>query len=201
MNLFAVGLHDMFGLAEPPLEKVLRALVVYLFLLGGLRLAGKRQLAQLNAFDLVVLLSISNTVQNAIIGDDNTVVGGFIGAATLLLVNWLFVRFAYTHPRFDDIFEGTPVTLIECGQVLAENVRGQLITENELESAAHRQGFRSLDDIDKAVLEPSGSMTFIGKQPTDEEMRHRELLARLDELAQQIRTLGTPRPPASGSDG
>ena len=189
MSPFTVGLHDMFALAVPPLEKVLRAVIVYLFLLGGLRLAGKRQLAQLNAFDLVVLLSISNTVQNAIIGDDNSVIGGLIGAATLLLVNWLFVRFAYTHPRFDDIFEGTPVTLIEGGRVLSEEVRGQLITENELESAAHRQGFHDLDDIDKAVLEPSGSITFVGKKPTDQETRHHELLARIDELKQQIQSL------------
>src|SRR5260370_39376793 len=80
-------MHDMFVLGVPVLEKVLRPILVYVFLIVGLRLAGKRELAQLNPFDLVVLLTLSNAVQNAIIGDDNTVTGGFIGAATLLAVN------------------------------------------------------------------------------------------------------------------
>src|SRR5438067_7741917 len=83
------------------LEKIVRPILVYLFLVVGLRLAGKRELAQLNAFDLVVLLTISNTVQNAIIGEDNSVTGGVIGATTLLLVNYLVVRFLYNHERID----------------------------------------------------------------------------------------------------
>ena len=85
-------LHDMFFLGLPIAEKILRPVFVYLFLIVGLRLAGKRELAQLNPFDLVVLLTISNTVQNAIIGDDNSVTGGVIGATTLLFVNHFVVR-------------------------------------------------------------------------------------------------------------
>src|SRR5436305_4208076 len=92
---------DMFVLAVPVLEKILRPIIVYVFLIVGLRLAGKRELAQLNPFDLVVLLTISNTVQNAIIGDDNTVTGGLIGAATLLFVNWIVIRYLYSHERLD----------------------------------------------------------------------------------------------------
>ena len=88
----------MFALGLPVLEKVLRPIAVYLFLVVGLRLAGKRELAQLNPFDLIVLLTLSNTVQNAIIGDDNSITGGLIGAATLLLVNWVVVRFLFAHP-------------------------------------------------------------------------------------------------------
>ena len=99
---------DMFVLALPVAEKILRPVVVYLFLVVGLRLAGKRELAQLNPFDLVVLLTLSNTVQNAIIGDDNTVTGGVIGAATLLLVNFLVVRFLYRHKTLDRMVEGGP---------------------------------------------------------------------------------------------
>src|ERR1043166_9692478 len=92
---------DMFYLTAPLAEKILRPIVVYAFLIVGLRLAGKRELAALNPFDLVVLLTISNTVQNAIIGDDNTVTGGMIGAGTLLLVNYTVVRFLYTHESID----------------------------------------------------------------------------------------------------
>src|SRR5215831_9678903 len=93
--------HDMFVLGLPVAEKILRPILVYAFLIVALRLAGKRELAQLNPFDLVVLLTISNTVQNAIIGDVNSVTGGLIGAATLLVVNHFVVRFLYGHQRLD----------------------------------------------------------------------------------------------------
>src|ERR1044071_5050855 len=99
-------LSDMFVLTLPIAEKMLRPIVVYVFLIVGLRIAGKREMAQLNPFDLVVLLTISNTVQNAIIGEDNSVTGGVIGAATLLLVNHILVRFLYTHERLEQVVEG-----------------------------------------------------------------------------------------------
>src|SRR5438093_4985298 len=133
-------LHDMFVLGLPVAEKVLRPVVVYAFLIVSLRLAGKRELAQLNPFDLVVLLTISNTVQNAIIGDDNSVTGGLIGAATLLLVNHVVVRFLYSHDRLDRLVEGAPDVLIDNGDINADNCRRELITLSELESAAHKQG-------------------------------------------------------------
>src|SRR4051812_40443142 len=95
------SLHDMFILGLPIVEKVLRPILVYVFLVSGLRLAGKRELAQVNTFDLVVLLTISNTVQNAIIGDDSSVTGGIIGAATLLIVNHVVVRYLFRHPALD----------------------------------------------------------------------------------------------------
>src|SRR3954470_14046912 len=101
-------LHDMFVLTLPLTEKILRPIVVYAFLIIGLRLAGKRELAQLNPFDLVVLLTISNTIQNAIIGDDNTVTGGMVGAATLLFVNWIVIRYLYGHERLERLIEGDP---------------------------------------------------------------------------------------------
>src|SRR6202453_5329092 len=109
---------DMFALGLPIAEKILRPLVVYFFLGFGLRLAGKRELAQLNPFDLVVLLTLSNTVQNAIIGDDNAVTGGIIGATTLLAINWLLVRFLHKHHKFEQIVEGKRDFLIKNGRVL-----------------------------------------------------------------------------------
>src|SRR5437588_9510086 len=105
--------RDILHLDVSILEKIIRPILVYLFLIVGLRLAGKRELAQLNAFDLVVLLTISNTVQNAIIGNDNSVIGGFIGATTLLVVNYLVVRFLYNHERIDRLIEGDPDMLLE----------------------------------------------------------------------------------------
>src|SRR5215475_4251862 len=136
------------------LEKVLRPILVYVFLIVGRRLAGKRELAQLNPFDLIVLLTLSNTVQNAIIGTDDSVTGGLVGAATLLIVNYVVVRFLYTHERFEQFIEGAPDVLMANGEVHAANCHRELITRAELESAAHRQGFSSLDDVESAILEP-----------------------------------------------
>src|ERR1700726_2818534 len=104
---------DMFVLGLPILEKILRPVFVYAFLIIGLRLSGKREVVQLNPFDLVVLLTLSNTVQNAIIGDDNSVTGGVVGATSLLVVNYLVVRFLYGHKRIDQLVEGSADVLIE----------------------------------------------------------------------------------------
>jgi len=185
---------DMFALGLPFLEKVLRAVFVYAFLVIGLRLAGKRELAQLNPFDLVVLLTISNTVQNAIIGDDNSVIGGIIGASTLLLVNFIVVRFLYGHERLDRLIEGAPDLLVENGKVNTARLKGEMITLAELETAARKQGFTSLQDVDRAVLEPGGGITFVARQPKPEESRHEELLARLDEVLREVTALRRERP-------
>src|SRR4029078_3057423 len=121
------ALRDMFTLTVPLLEKVLRPGLVYLFLVVVLRLAGKRELAQLNTFDLIVLLTLSNTVQNAIIGNDNSVTGGVIGAATLLAVNHWVVRALYSHERIDRLVEGDADTLIEDGKLQRDRLKKELI--------------------------------------------------------------------------
>jgi len=182
-------LHDMFFLGLPIAEKIIRPVVVYFFLIGGLRLAGKRELAQLNPFDLVVLLTLSNTVQNAIIGEDNSVTGGLIGAATLLLVNHWFVQYLYGHDRVDRLVEGGPDVLVENGVVNTDRLKKELITIAELASAAHKQGFASLDDIDRAILDPGGTICFVGKKPTAETSRHQEILHRLDQISARLAAL------------
>ena len=190
--------HDMFVLGLPLLEKVLRPVIVYLFLVVALRLAGKRELAQLNPFDRVVLLTLSNTVQNAIIGDDNTVTGGLIGATTLLGLNYVVVRFLYGHRRVDRFVEGDPDVLVEDGKIKPARLKEELITVSELDAAARRQGFASLTDVERAVLEPGGTLAFVGKKPAPEETRHKELLARLDQIAEDLATLRSSRPSAQG---
>jgi uncharacterized membrane protein YcaP (DUF421 family) len=177
---------DMFVLGAPVAEKVLRALIVYCFLVVALRLAGKRELAQLNPFDLVVLLTLSNTVQNAIIGNDNSVLGGLIGATTLLAANYLVVRFLFRHERLERLVEGEPSVLIERGRVRADRLEKEVITRAELEEAAHKQGFASLEAVDRAVLESGGAITFVARRPAPEEARHQELLARLDRVLEKI---------------
>ena len=115
--------HDLLHPDVSILEKVIRPIVVYLFLIVSLRLAGKRELAQLNPFDLVVLMTLSNTVQNAIIGNDNSLLGGLIGAATLLVVNYVVVRFLYSHESIDRFIEGDPELLIENGVLQADQLK------------------------------------------------------------------------------
>src|SRR5437762_14371378 len=136
-------LRDMFVLGVPILEKVLRPWLVYVFLIVGLRLAGKRGLAQLNTFDLIVLLTLSNTVQNAIIGEDNSVTGGVIGATSLLVINYVVVRFLYSHESLDRLIEGDSDVLIENGVVQMDRLQKELITRGELVASAHKQGFSS----------------------------------------------------------
>src|ERR1700757_2134358 len=110
-------IQSMFHLPLPVLEKILRPVIVYLFLVGFLRLFGKRELAQLNPFDLVVLLSLSNTVQNAMIGDDNSVSGGAIGAFSLLAINWALTRVLFRAPTLNRYFELSETVLIRHGVV------------------------------------------------------------------------------------
>ena len=186
-------LSDMFVLVLPVAEKMLRPVVVYVFLIVGLRIAGKRELAQLNPFDLVVLLTLSNTVQNAIIGEDNSVTGGIIGATTLLAVNYVVVRFLYNHEKLDHLIEGDSDVLIENGVIQMDRLKRELITRTELEASAHKQGFGSLDEIDRAVLDPGGTVSFVARKPTSEDTRHRELLAKLDAMAAQISALQISR--------
>jgi len=114
--------RDMFVMGLPILEKILRPVFVYAFLVIGLRVAGKRELVQLNPFDLVVLLTLSNTVQNAIIGDDNSVSGGILGATSLLIVNYLVVRFLYDHRKLDQLVEGRADVLVQEGFTTLEEV-------------------------------------------------------------------------------
>ena len=182
-------LVDMFVLTLPIAEKMLRPIIVYVFLIVGLRIAGKREMAQLNPFDLVVLLTLSNTVQNAIIGEDNTVTGGIIGAATLLVVNYLVIRFLYNHDKLDRLIEGDPDVLIDGGVIQVDALKRELITRLELEAAAHKQGFASLDEIDRAILDPGGTVAFFARRPSPDAARHQELLARLDAMSAEIAAL------------
>jgi len=190
--------NNMFVLGLPVLEKILRPIIVYAVLIIGLRLAGKRELAQLNPFDLVVLLTLSNTVQSAIIGNDTSVTGGIIGAATLLLINYLVVRFLYGHKEIEQLVEGDPDVLIENGQIRIERLKEEVITLAELEVAARRQGFASLAEVESAILEPGGAITFTGKKPAPEAARHEELVARLDQVTRELAALRADRAAQAG---
>jgi uncharacterized membrane protein YcaP (DUF421 family) len=173
---------------EPLIAKAIRTIIVYVFLLVGLRLAGKRELGQLNPFDLVVLLVLSNTLQNAIIGNDNSVTGGLVGAALLLVINYAVVRYLFLHPKIDRMAEGDAVILVQSGDVLEDALKRQLITRAELSSAARRQGIDNLSEVECARLEIGGALTFVLKHPSSDEYWRKETserLRRIEELLAQ----------------
>jgi len=178
--------NEMFTLNVPILEKILRPIIVYAFLVLLLRVFGKRELAQLNPFDLVVLLSLSNTVQNAIIGNDNSLTGGLIGAFSLVFTNYLVVRFLFKHRRIDQILEGSPTVLIENGKLRRKALAQELLTESELLTICHRQGFADIDEVQTAVLEPGGTFFLKGKSPSDEDTFRKEVLSQLEKINQRL---------------
>jgi uncharacterized membrane protein YcaP (DUF421 family) len=144
-------------------EKLFRTVAIYFSLIIGLRLAGKRELAQLNSFDLVVLLLLSNTVQNAIIGSDTSVSGGLIGAATLITTNHMVVRLLNRHRKLARRIIGSPVILVSHGHVLKTNLVREGITDDELLLAVHRYGIQNIQDVEKAILETSGVISVIAR--------------------------------------
>lgn len=142
-------------------EKVLRSVVVYLFLLVAFRFTGKRQVGQLTPFDLVVLLIISNVVQNAVIGADNSLGGGLIGALTILLLNFAVVEIAFRYKRARRLLEATPTLLIHNGQILHENLRRERVTLDDLLAALRRSGVVEAAKVRYAVLEENGAISVV----------------------------------------
>jgi uncharacterized membrane protein YcaP (DUF421 family) len=180
--------NDLFVPGVPLLEKTIRTLIVYVAVILGLKLAGKRELSQLNPFDLVVLLLLSNTVQNAIIGNDNSIIGGLFGAAVLLLTNHFLVRYLFKSGKLDAV-EGSPDVLISGGEIRRERLDEELITLAELEAAARRQGIRSIAEIEECRLETGGALTFVAKTPTPEDTQHREVVERLEAIERRLEML------------
>lgn len=141
-----------------PGEKILRSLVVYLFLVIMFRLLGKRQVGQMTPFDLIVLLILSNVLQNAMIGPDNSVTGGLIGASTVLGANWVVGRLAFRSPRLERAIEGVPTLLVHNGRLVEANLRRETISRAELLSNLRSQVVFDLSQVQTAVLEPSGKV-------------------------------------------
>jgi len=149
-------LHHLVHLGVSPAEKAVRTAAVYAALLLLLHLSGKRQLAQLNSFDLVVLLLLSNVVQNAVIGDDNSLLGGLLGAAILLAMNWVLVRGAFMSPRFGKAIQGGATVLARDGDADDRALRRLAVTREELVAGLRRQGLE-LDETLEVTLEPEGT--------------------------------------------
>jgi uncharacterized membrane protein YcaP (DUF421 family) len=173
--------HDIWTMGVSVGDKAFRTVAVYGGILVLLRLAGKRELAQLNSFDLVVLLLLSNVVQNAIIGSDNSVTGGLLGAAVLVTVNVVLVRAAFMVPLLGRILQGTSTTLYRYGRFDERKLLREAITHEEIVAALRRQGLE-LDDVKQVDLQPEGTFNATPKPKPD----LADVLAAIQRLEQRL---------------
>lgn len=153
----------MLDLSVPWWEFIVRAIVVYVFLLLILRITGKRQVGQLAPFDLVLLLVLSNAVQNSMNAGDNSLVGGLISAATLVILNYGVGVATFRSKRVEEWIDGRPQMLIH-NSVLFEDVLAKAqISHHELNAAIRGAGYSSIDNVETAVLENNGSISVLAK--------------------------------------
>lgn len=154
----------MWKLAVPWWELVLRATLVYVFLLALIRLTGKRQIGQLSPFDLVLLLVLSNAVQNSMNAGDNSLIGGLLSAFTLILLNSIVAGLTYRNKRIEAMIEGRPQVLIHNGQLYEKTMTDARLTHHELNAALRRAGCLTVNDVHCAVLENNGAISVVPRQ-------------------------------------
>lgn len=178
---------DMFALGVPVGEKVLRALLIYAFLVVGLRLAGKREMAQLNTVDFVVLLAVANAVQNGLIGDDNSVTGAVVGASVLFAVNAVVALLLFRTVRFRRLVEGSATVLISDGVIDHQALRRERLSVDDLLDQVQQAGADGFADVHRASLEPSGKILVIPEKSAEPRHQYEDLCRRLDELTELVR--------------
>jgi uncharacterized membrane protein YcaP (DUF421 family) len=140
-------------------------------------------------FDLVVLLSLSNTVQNAMIGDDNSVSGGVVGAFSLLAINWVLAWVLYRAPKATKVLSGSAATLVKNGVVDEEEMKKQSLTHEDLVSVLNKNGFNDPADVQSCVLEPNGTFFVEGKNPSSDDMERAQMIRALEELSTEVKAL------------
>jgi uncharacterized membrane protein YcaP (DUF421 family) len=172
-------------------EKIIRPILIYVSLIVLLRIVGKRELAQLNPLDLVVILSLSNTVQNAIIGNDTSLIGGVVGAVALLGINSLFAYMKYRSKSAESILEGKPVSIIENGKLDEKQLKRELMTESDIDIIAHENGLDDRHEIERLVLDPNGTFLVEGKGEVKDAKFKRDVLKKIDELSKQLKDLNS----------
>jgi uncharacterized membrane protein YcaP (DUF421 family) len=151
----------MFNLSVPVWELVVRSIVVYVFLILILRISGKRQIGQLAPFDLVLLLILSNAVQNSMSGGDNSLIGGLIIAATLVFINYLVGLATYKSKKLEALIEGRPQVLIHNGKLYKDTMSSAQITQHELDTALRQAGCGDISEVHSGILETSGTISIV----------------------------------------
>ena len=159
---------------NPLIDIMIRSVSVYLFMLIAIRLSGKKEISQLSIVDLVLILLISNAVQNAMVGPDSSLVGGIVAAATLFVLNYLIKLLVYRFPKIGSIMEGEEVMLIYKGNVIEEALKKERISFKELESAVREHGVENYKEVDLAILELNGSISVISNNFTQHSSHKRQ---------------------------
>jgi uncharacterized membrane protein YcaP (DUF421 family) len=184
-------LHNLLAVQIPIWEKVIRTVLVYAIIVMLFRLSGKRGMAGLNTFDFVVIFLLSNVVQNAIIGNDNSLLGGVIGAVTLVVVNALLTRWLAADPRAERLLEGGGTTVIQDGEVVRSALRRLALRPAEVEHAVRLQNGDDIGDVALGRLEPSGQLVVVLKPSQQSATRGgvEALDSRLAAIEEQLRAL------------
>lgn len=145
------------------LDVILRSAVIYIFIIIAIRIFGKREISQLSIFDLVFILLLSNAVQNAMVGEQTTLLSGILAAGTLFAVNKILSSITYRSPKVNKWLEGSPLMLIYHGKILKKHLQQAMLPEEELEQAIREHGVRDASDVDLAVLETDGNISILSK--------------------------------------
>ena len=159
---------------NPFLEVILRSVAVYVFIVVAIRLFGKKELAQLSVIDLVFILLISNSVQNAMVGTQTGLLPGLAAAATLFVVNFLLKYFLFSSERFNKLVQGVPVILIHNGKVIEKNLKKEKLTKEEIEAAVREHGVERIEEVDLAVLEVDGNISILSENYKRKSVRKRK---------------------------
>jgi uncharacterized membrane protein YcaP (DUF421 family) len=181
--------NAMFDLHLSLGEKVIRAVVIYLFLVIALRVVGKRELSQLNTLDFVVLLAVANAVQNGLIGADNSVTGAVAGAIVLFAVNSALAYVLFRNNRLQRLVEGTPTVLIRDGRILEDALTREELTRDDLLEEIQSAGADTFDDVQKAMLLPNGKVIVEQKKANQSSVQYDDLRARIDHLTELVEQL------------
>ncbi len=153
----------------------LNSVIVYLFVIFAIRLFGKKELTQLSIVDLVFILLLSNSVQNAMVGTNATLLGGLAAAASLFVVNWILKNLIFKSKNISALLQGHPLMLIYEGKIIQHNLDKAKISLEELEAAIREHGVKNVGDVDLAVLENDGNISVLSEKFRKKTIKKRRL--------------------------
>ncbi|MCE1166174.1 MAG: DUF421 domain-containing protein [Bacteroidetes bacterium] len=153
---------------------IIRSITVYVFIVVAIRIFGKRELSQISVIDLVFILLLSNSVQNAMVGPDSSLLGGLVAAASLFVVNFVLKLFTYKNKKVSELINDEPVLLVHEGKVNQKNLEKEKLTMEELESAIREHSIESVKEVKLAMLEPDGNISIVSKDHQYHISKHRK---------------------------
>jgi uncharacterized membrane protein YcaP (DUF421 family) len=155
------------------LSIVVRSVIVYLFVILAIRFFGKKELSQLSIVDLVFILLISNSLQAAMVGNDVTLTGGLVAAASLFIVNWLLKNLIYKSKKISETIQGSPIMLVYQGKIIHKHLEKAQISHEELEAAIREHGVKDIAAVDLAILEVDGNISVLSSNFTKKTRKRR----------------------------